>query len=77
MKKSLADPLPATADKLALGSVSHFNIDKDGAVQGMVMRDIQAALASSPHKSVACDAHAHTCAAAKPGLVTIGTPIRE
>jgi predicted esterase len=61
-----------------MSDVSHFNIDKDGAVQGMVMRDIQAALASSPHKPVACDAHGRgTCAAAKPGLVTVGTPFRE
>ena len=61
-----------------MSDVSHFNIDKDGAVQGMVMRDIQAALASSPHKTAACDAHGrHNCAAAKPGLVTVGTPIRE
>jgi predicted esterase len=58
--------------------VSHFNIDKDAAVQGMVMREIQAALASSPHKSAACDMYGRgTCGAAKPGLVTIGTPIRE
>jgi len=61
-----------------MSDVSHFNIDKDGAVQGMVMRDIQAALASSPHEIVACNAHGRrTCAAAKPGLVTVGTPIRE
>jgi len=47
-------------------------------VQGMVMRDIQAALASSPHKSAACDMYGRrTCAAAKPGLVTVGTPIRN
>jgi predicted esterase len=61
-----------------MSDVSHFNIDKDGAVQGMVMRDIQAALASSPHKTVACDSHGRgTCAAPKPGLVTVGTPFRE
>ena len=61
-----------------MSHVSHFNIDKDGAVQGMVMRDIQAALASSPHKSAACDMYGRrTCAAAKPGLVTVGTPIRN
>jgi hypothetical protein len=61
-----------------MSDVSHFNIDKNGAVQGMVMRDIQAALASSPHKTVACDGHGRgTCAAAKPGLVTVGTPFRE
>ena len=61
-----------------MSDVSHFNIDKDGAVQGMVMRDIQAALASSPHKSAACDMYGRrTCAAAKPGLVTVGTPIRN
>jgi predicted esterase len=61
-----------------MSDVSHFNIDKDGAVQGMVMREIQAALASSPHKTAACDVHGRrTCAAAKPGLVTVGTPIRN
>jgi hypothetical protein len=61
-----------------MSDVSHFNIDKDGAVQGMVMKDIQAALASSPHKTAACDMYGRrTCGAAKPGLVTIGTPIRE
>ena len=32
--------------------VNHFNIDKDRAVQGMVIRDIQAALANSPHDTV-------------------------
>ena len=61
-----------------MSDVSHFNIDKDGAVQSMVIRDIQAALASSPHKSAACDMYGRrTCAAAKPGLVTVGTPIRN
>ena len=61
-----------------MSDVSHFNIDKDGAVQGMVMRDIQAALASSPHKIVACDAYGRrTCATVKPGLVTVGILIRE
>jgi predicted esterase len=61
-----------------MSDVSHFNIDKNGVMQGMVMRDIQTALASSPHKTVACDAHGpRTCAAAKPRLVTVGIPIRE
>jgi predicted esterase len=61
-----------------MSDVSHFNIDKNGVVQGMVMRDIQAALGSSPHKTVACDPYSpRTCDAAKPGLVTVGTPIRE
>jgi predicted esterase len=65
-------------DLESMSDVSHFNIDKNGVMQGMVMRDIQAALASSPHKTVACDAHGRgTCAAAKPGLVTVGIPIRE
>jgi len=61
-----------------MSDVGHFNIDKDRAVQGMVMREIQAALASSPHQTAACDMYGRrTCAAAKPGLVTIGTPIRD
>jgi predicted esterase len=57
-----------------MSDVSHFNIDKDGAVQGMVMRDIQAALATSPHNNtVACDSLGGrlTCASAK--HVTEGT----
>jgi hypothetical protein len=61
-----------------MSDVGHFNIDKDRAVQGMVMREIQAALPSSPPKTAACDMYGRrTCAAAKPGLVTIGTPIRD
>jgi hypothetical protein len=61
-----------------MSGVGHFNIEKDRAVQGMVIRDIQAALASSPHKSAACDVHGpRTCAAAKPGLATDGTAIRD
>jgi hypothetical protein len=61
-----------------MSDVSHFNIDKDGAVQGMVMRDIHAALASSPHKIVACDAHGlRTCVSGKHGLTTEGTAIRN
>jgi acetyl esterase/lipase len=55
--------------------VSHFNIEKNRAMQGMVIRDTQAALATSPHDdTVACDSHgAHVACAAKHGLVTEGT----
>jgi hypothetical protein len=55
--------------------VSRFNIEKNRAMQGMVIRDIQAALATSPHDdTVACDSHgAHVACAAKHGLVTEGT----
>ena len=61
-----------------MSDVSHFNIDKDRAVQGMVMRDIQAALASSPPKTAACGVDGRrTCAGAKRGPVTIDTPIRD
>jgi len=61
-----------------MSGVGHFNIEKDRAVQGMVIRDIQAALANSPHDPVACDAHGgRTCASAKHGLVTEGTAIRD
>ena len=59
-----------------MSDVSHFNIDKNGAVQGMVMRDIQAALSSGPPRdTVACDSHGGslTCASAKHGLVTGST----
>jgi hypothetical protein len=60
--------------------VSHFNIEKNRAMQGKVIRDIQAALATSPHDgSVACDSHGGhvACASAKHGLVTVGTPGSE
>jgi predicted esterase len=58
--------------------VNHFNIEKDGAVQRMVIRDIQAALANSPHDTVACDAHGlRTCVSGKHGLTTEGTAIRN
>jgi hypothetical protein len=58
--------------------VNHFNIEKDRAVQGMVIRDIQAALANSPHDMVACDAHGpRTCVSGKHGLITEGGAIRD
>ena len=61
-----------------MSGVGHFNIEKDRAVQGMVIRDIQAALANSSHDTVACDGHGgRTCASAKHGLVTEGTAIRD
>lgn len=58
--------------------VNHFNIEKDRAVQGMVIRDIQAALANSPHDTVACDAHGgRNCVSGKHGLITEGASIRD
>jgi predicted esterase len=61
-----------------MAGVGHFNIDKDKAVQGMVIRDIQAALANPPHDTVACDAHGRqTCVSGKHGLITEGTAIRN
>jgi hypothetical protein len=60
-----------------MSGVGHFNIEKDRAVQGMVIRDIQAALANSSHDTAACDGHGRTCASAKHGLVTEGTAIRD
>jgi hypothetical protein len=56
--------------------VSHFNIDKNRVMQGKVIGDIQAALATAPRgESVACEPHATrpSCAGAKRGLVTEGT----
>jgi len=61
-----------------MSGVGHFNIEKDRAVQGMVIRDIRAALANSPHDTTACDTRgSRTCASAKHGLVTEGTAIRD
>jgi hypothetical protein len=58
--------------------VGHFNIEKDRAVQGMVIRDIQAALANSPHDTVACDAHGRrNCVSGKHGLIPEGAAIRN
>jgi hypothetical protein len=48
--------------------VSHFNIEKNRVMQGKVIRDIQTALATSPHDdTVACDSHGGrlTCASTK------------
>jgi hypothetical protein len=54
--------------------VGHFNIEKNTVMQGKVLGDIQAALATSPHDTVACGSHGGrlTCASAKHGLVTEG-----
>jgi hypothetical protein len=58
-----------------MSDVGHFNIDKNSVMQGRVIRDIQAALATSPRDTIACDSHGggRTCASAKHGLVTEGT----
>jgi len=60
-----------------MSGVTHFNIEKDRAVQAMVIRDIQAALANSPHDTVACDSHGRTCVSGKHGLITEGAAIRD
>ena len=64
-----------------MSDVSHFNIDKNRAVQGMVMRDIQAALSSGPPRdTAACNApggHPTCASSTKRGLVTEGTAVRE
>lgn len=56
-----------------MSDVSHFNIEKNRMMQGMVIRDIEAALATPPHP-VACDSKGSrvTCASAKRGSVTEG-----
>jgi len=60
-----------------MSDVSHFNIEKNGAVQGMVIRDIQAALSSGPPRdTAACNGSGghRTCATStKNGLVTEGS----
>ena len=60
-----------------MSGVSHFNIEKDRAVQGMVIRDIQAALSAGPRRdTAACNGSGshRTCATStKNGLVTEGS----
>jgi hypothetical protein len=64
-----------------MSGVNHFNIEKDRAVQGMVIRDIQAALSSGPPRdAAACNSpgdHRTCTSSTKRGLVTEGSAIRE
>ena len=58
-----------------MSNVSHFNIDKNGVLQGMVIRDILAAASGGPTQaSSACDLHGggKSCGSSKPGALTRG-----
>ena len=58
-----------------MADVGHFNIDKNSRLQGMVIRDILAAVSSgAPRAPSACDLRAGKgCGSAKRGAVTEGT----
>jgi pimeloyl-ACP methyl ester carboxylesterase len=59
-----------------MSNVSHFNIDKNNLLQGMVIRDILAAVSSGPTQARnACDLHSggKSCGSSKPGTLTEGT----
>jgi pimeloyl-ACP methyl ester carboxylesterase len=58
-----------------MADVSHFNIDKDNRLQGMVIKEILAAVSTgAPHSPVACDPYgSKSCGSAKRGALTEGT----
>jgi pimeloyl-ACP methyl ester carboxylesterase len=59
-----------------MSNVSHFNIDKNNVLQGMVIKDILAAVSSGPTQARnACDLHSggKSCGSSKPGTLTEGT----
>jgi len=58
-----------------MSNVSHFNIDKNNVLQGMVIRDILAAASAGPPQARgACDQHGggKGCGSPKPGTLTDG-----
>jgi hypothetical protein len=57
-----------------MADVGHFNIDKNDRLQGMVIRDIHAAVsASPPHTPIACDPYgSKSCGSGKRGALTAG-----
>src|SRR5215468_2810387 len=58
-----------------MADVGHFNIDKNSRLQGMVIRDILAAVSSGPTQARnACDLHSggKSCGSSKPGTLTEG-----
>ena len=58
-----------------MSNVSHFNIDKNNVLQGMVIREILAAAAvGAPHAPITCDKYgSKRCGSAKRGALTEGT----
>ena len=59
-----------------MSNVSHFNIDKNNVLQGMVIRDILAAASAGPPQARGvCDQHGggKGCGTPKPGTLTNGT----
>ena len=58
-----------------MSNVSHFNIDKNYVLQGMVIRDILTAVSASPPRApVTCDPYgSKSCGSPKRGAVTEGT----
>jgi pimeloyl-ACP methyl ester carboxylesterase len=58
-----------------MADVGHFNIDKDSRLQGMVIREILAAVAGgTSHAPITCDPYgSKSCGSAKRGALTEGT----
>jgi hypothetical protein len=58
-----------------MADVGHFNIDKDNRLQGMVIREILAAVAGgTSHAPITCDPYgSKSCGSAKRGALTEGT----
>jgi hypothetical protein len=58
-----------------MADVGHFNIDKDNRLQGMVIREILAAVAGgASHAPITCDPYgSKSCGSAKRGALTEGT----
>jgi hypothetical protein len=58
-----------------MSNISHFNIDKNNVLQGMVIRDILAAASAGPTQARgACDLHGggKSCGSSKPSALTQG-----
>jgi hypothetical protein len=58
-----------------MADVGHFNIDKNNILQGMVIREILAAVAGgAPHAAITCDPYgSKSCGPAKRDALTKGT----
>ena len=58
-----------------MADVGHFNIDKNNILQGMVIREILAAVAAgAPHAAITCDPYgSKSCGPAKRDALTKGT----
>jgi hypothetical protein len=59
-----------------MADVGHFNIDKNNVMQGKVIKEILAAVSSSPQPAIACDSRSgQSCGSINRGAVSEGHPI--